>query len=101
VRGKGIFLIINTILDICYRSLCRCGQKNGPAAPLPVDPFRSVCRVGRSVLRPHGLGTAALWMQKNRTSLRPVCGATPQFFSMVSLANLAGTPAKLTMVFAV
>jgi hypothetical protein len=38
--------------------------------------------------RPYGLGTAALWMQKNRISLRPVCGAVPQFFSMISLANV-------------
>ena len=48
--------------------------------------------------RSYGLGAAVLWVAKNRTSLRPVCGTTPQFFSIVSFTYLAAMPLKLTVV---
>jgi len=70
--------------------------KKGPAGSDP--PALTLHAKESCVLRFHGLAAAALWMQKNRTSLRPVCGATPQFFSMASLTNLAETPPKLTVV---
>jgi hypothetical protein len=81
--------------SILHRPVFSQGQ-----APVPALPRPRACP-GRATTGSRPYGTAAVWMAKNRTSLRPVCGAMPQFFSMVNLTNLAGTPAKLTTVFAV
>jgi len=88
-------------IDTPVAQIARAGGPATPRRGAQDRPALSICQVGRSVLRPHGVGTAAAWMQKNRTSLRPAEGVLPQPFSMVSLTYLAGTAAKLTIVFAV
>ena len=73
-------------------------------------PLAEFVRIGAKLSRrdlPAVFAAAAGWgaractgTWKNRTSLKPVCGATPQLAVIVSLMNFASTPPRLTVVLA-